>query len=127
GGRSGRSYPRRAPTPASTTQSVLSGIDSTLMKLIWHTRHLSGKKEPMDAQFSTRSQEVLGAAAKDAVARGRGHVEPAPLLAQPLAQADSIAVSLLEAAGASATDLAKEADRILSGLPTVSGSSVTQP
>jgi ATP-dependent Clp protease ATP-binding subunit ClpB len=81
----------------------------------------------MDAQFTTRSQEVLGAAAKDAVARGHGHVEPAHLLAQLLAQPDSIAVSLLEAAGASATDLAREADRILSGLPTVSGSSVTQP
>ena len=81
----------------------------------------------MDAQFTTRSQEVLGAAAKDAVARGHGHVEPAHLLAQLLAQPDSIAVSLLEAAGASATDLAKEADRILTGLPTVSGSSVTQP
>ena len=81
----------------------------------------------MDAQFTTRSQEVLGAAAKDAVARGHGHVEPAHLLAQLLAQPDSIAVSLLEAAGASATDLAKEADRILTGLPTVSGSTVTQP
>jgi ATP-dependent Clp protease ATP-binding subunit ClpB len=81
----------------------------------------------MDAQFTTRSQEVLGAAAKDAVARGHGHVEPAHLLAQLLAQPASIAVSLLEAAGASATDLAREADRILSGLPTVSGSSVTQP
>ena len=81
----------------------------------------------MDAQFTTRSQEVLGAAAKDAVARGHGHVEPAHLLAQLLAQPDSIAVSLLEAAGASATDLAREADRILTGLPTVSGSTVTQP
>ena len=81
----------------------------------------------MDAQFTTRSQEVLGAAAKDAVARGHGHVEPAHLLVQLLAQPDSIAVSLLEAAGASATDLAREADRILTGLPTVSGSTVSQP
>ena len=81
----------------------------------------------MDAQFTTRSQEVLSAAAKDAVARGHGHVEPAHLLSALLGQEDSIAVSLLEAAGASATDLAREADRILTGLPTVSGSTVSQP
>jgi ATP-dependent Clp protease ATP-binding subunit ClpB len=81
----------------------------------------------MDAQFTTRSQEVLSAAAKDAVARGHGHVEPAHLLSALLGQQDSIAVSLLEAAGASATDLASAADRILTGLPTVSGSTVTQP
>ncbi|SLN00824.1 ATP-dependent chaperone ClpB [Brevibacterium yomogidense] len=81
----------------------------------------------MEAKFTTKSQEVLGAAAKDAVARGHGHIEPAHLLAQLVAQPDSIAVSLLEAAGASAADAASAAKRVLDGQPTVSGSSVTQP
>ncbi|WP_029088389.1 ATP-dependent chaperone ClpB [Brevibacterium album] len=81
----------------------------------------------MEAKFTTRSQEVLSGAAQDAVARGSGHIEPAHILVQLLSQPESIAVSLLEAAGAQVESLRASAERILAALPTVSGSSVSQP
>ena len=81
----------------------------------------------MEAKFTTKSQEVLAAAAQDAVARGHGQIEPAHILMQLLAQPESIAVSLLEAAGAQAAPLRAAAERILAAQPTVSGQSVSQP
>jgi ATP-dependent Clp protease ATP-binding subunit ClpB len=81
----------------------------------------------MEAKFTTKSQEVLAAAAQDAVARGHGQIEPAHILVQLLAQPESIAVSLLEAAGAQAAPLRAAAERLLAAQPTVSGQSVSQP
>ncbi|GAA2096814.1 ATP-dependent chaperone ClpB [Brevibacterium salitolerans] len=81
----------------------------------------------MEAKFTTKSQEVLAAAAQDAVARGHGQIEPAHILMQLLAQPESIAVSLLEAAGAQAAPLRAAAERILAAQPTVSGQSVSRP
>ena len=50
----------------------------------------------MESQFTTKSQEALSAAVKDAVERGNSQVEPAHILFALLSQPDSIASALLE-------------------------------
>ncbi|GAA4283426.1 ATP-dependent chaperone ClpB [Brevibacterium daeguense] len=81
----------------------------------------------MDAKFTAKSQEAFSSAVKDAVNRGNAQVEPAHLLSSLLAQPDSIARALLEHLGADTQTVVREAERIVAGLPSVSGSSVTQP
>ena len=81
----------------------------------------------MEAKFTTKSQEVLSAAVKEAVTRGNSQVEPAHLLTALLSQPESIAAALLEHMGADPAAIRAGAERIVAGLPSASGSSVSQP
>ena len=81
----------------------------------------------MDAKLTSKSQEALSTAVKDAVARGNSQVEPAHIVAALLGQPDSIAVALLASLGVNARDLVERAQHIVAGLPAASGSSVSQP
>ena len=81
----------------------------------------------MDLQLTTRAQEALSAAVRDAAASGHPHTEPAHLLRALTQQGESTTPALLEAAGSSTTAAAQAAERALAGLPSVSGSSVSAP
>ncbi len=81
----------------------------------------------MDLQLTTRAQEALSAAVRDAAASGHPHTEPAHLLRALTRQGESTTPALLEAAGSSTTAAAQAAERALAGLPSVSGSSVSAP
>ncbi|MYM18763.1 ATP-dependent chaperone ClpB [Brevibacterium sp. 5221] len=81
----------------------------------------------MDAKLTSKSQEAISTAVKDAVARGNSQVEPAHILAALLSQKDSIAAALVTALGAKPQDIVDEAQRVIAGLPAASGSSVSQP
>jgi len=81
----------------------------------------------MDLQLTTRAQEALSAAVRDAAASGHPHTEPAHLLRALTQQGESTTPALLEAADSSTTAAAQAAERALAGLPSVSGSSVSAP
>lgn len=81
----------------------------------------------MDAKFTSRSQEALSAAVKDAVDRGNNQVEPSHLVSALLEQQDSIAGALVTALGADPAELAREASAVSAALPKLSGSTVSQP
>ncbi|WP_101653104.1 ATP-dependent chaperone ClpB [Brevibacterium ihuae] len=81
----------------------------------------------MTAQFTTKSQEVLSAAVKDAVDRGHSQVDPAHILLALLTQPESIAGALLEHLGASSAAVRSEVEQVLAGLPSVSGTNQAQP
>jgi len=81
----------------------------------------------MDLQLTTRAQEALSAAVRDAAASGHPHTEPAHLLRALTQQGESTTPALLEGAGSSTTAAAQAAERALAGLPSVSGSSVSAP
>lgn len=81
----------------------------------------------MDAKFTTRSQEALTAAVKDAVDRGNSQVEPAHVVSALLEAKDSIAAALLTALGVDPAVITREAKAIAAALPSVSGSTVSQP
>ena len=81
----------------------------------------------MDIQFTTKSQEALGAAVRIAAANGNPQVEPIHLLDSLLQMGPGIATALLDAVGANTADLAQEARRKLEALPSAQGSTVAQP
>ena len=81
----------------------------------------------MDAKFTSRSQEALSAAIKDAVNRGNNQVEPSHLVSALLEQNDSIAGALVTALGADPAEIAREAAALSAALPSLSGSTVSQP
>ncbi|GAA2004356.1 ATP-dependent chaperone ClpB [Brevibacterium samyangense] len=81
----------------------------------------------MDAKFTTKSQEAVSAALRDAVDRGHQQIEPTHLLAALLAQPESIAGALLTHLGADAAAVARDVEGALAAAPSVSGSSVQQP
>ena len=81
----------------------------------------------MESQFTTKSQEALSAAVKDAVERGNSQVEPAHILFALLSQPDSIASALLEHLGADALAVQSEAKTLLATLPSISGTNQAQP
>ena len=60
----------------------------------------------MADQFTTRTQEALQAAVRDAAGRGNAHVEPVHVLKALLDQRDGIAVALLEGLGVDVDALA---------------------
>jgi ATP-dependent Clp protease ATP-binding subunit ClpB len=81
----------------------------------------------MDIQFTTKSQDALGAAVRIAGARGNPQVEPLHVLDSLLQQGEGIASALLVAAGASVPELTSEVRRAIEALPSASGTSVSSP
>ncbi|MGO2861176.1 MAG: ATP-dependent chaperone ClpB [Brevibacterium sp.] len=81
----------------------------------------------MDAQMTTKSREALQTAINDVVARRNNQIEPAHLVAALLQQQDSLAASLLTKVGADPRAVLAALEAVIGGLPTVSGSTVSQP
>ncbi len=81
----------------------------------------------MDLQLTTKAQDALSAAVREAAASGHPHTEPAHLLRALAQQGDSTTPALLEAAGSSTSVAARAAEKALALLPSVSGSSVPAP
>ena len=78
----------------------------------------------MADQFTTRTQEALQAAVRDAAGRGNAHVEPVHVLRALLDQRDGIAVALIEGLGADIDALARQVERAIAALPVASGATV---
>ncbi|WP_010148319.1 ATP-dependent chaperone ClpB [Serinicoccus profundi] len=81
----------------------------------------------MDLNLTTKAQEALSTAVRDAAAAGHAQVEPAHLVAALAQQGDTTTAPLLEAAGGSAADARAAAAAALRSLPTASGSSMGNP
>jgi ATP-dependent Clp protease ATP-binding subunit ClpB len=74
--------------------------------------------------LTTRSQEALSDAVRQASAAGHPHVEPAHLAAALLAQTDGTTRPLVQAVGADPASLRAAVDRALAGLPSATGATV---
>ena len=81
----------------------------------------------MDLKLTTKAEEALSAAVRDAAAAGTPHVEPAHILLALTRQSETTTGPLLEATGSSAAAAAQAATGILAHTPKVSGSSVSAP
>ncbi|MEV7026286.1 ATP-dependent chaperone ClpB [Kitasatospora sp. NPDC093558] len=82
----------------------------------------------MDAsKFTTKTQDALSAAIRQAGAVGNPDVRPVHILIALLEQPEGIARPLLEAVGAEAARVDAEARRQLAALPSASGSTVAAP
>ncbi|WP_295701823.1 ATP-dependent chaperone ClpB [Lapillicoccus sp.] len=81
----------------------------------------------MDLQLTTKAQEAVSAAVRDAAANGHPQTEPAHLLRALVQQSDTTTAALLTAAGSSLPIAETAADKALASLPSVSGPSVSAP
>ncbi|MFJ5122231.1 ATP-dependent chaperone ClpB [Kitasatospora sp. NPDC088548] len=82
----------------------------------------------MDAsKFTTKTQDALSAAIRQAGGAGNPDVKPVHILIALLEQPEGIARPLLEAVGADAAQTDAEARRLLTALPSASGSTVAAP
>ncbi len=81
----------------------------------------------MDLQLTTKAQEALAAAVRDAAGSGHPQTEPAHLLRALCQQPDSTTPALLTASGSSPAQALEAADKALASLPSVSGPSVSAP
>ncbi|MET8698509.1 ATP-dependent chaperone ClpB [Kitasatospora sp. NPDC004723] len=82
----------------------------------------------MDAsKFTTKTQDALSAAIRQAGAVGNPDVKPVHILTALLEQPEGIARPLLEAVGADVSRIDAEARRQLTGLPSASGATVAAP
>jgi ATP-dependent Clp protease ATP-binding subunit ClpB len=81
----------------------------------------------MDLQLTTKAQEALSTAVREAAGSNHQHVEPAHLLHALTEQSDTTTGPLLQSVGSSSEQAAAAALRALSALPTVTGSSLPQP
>ncbi|HKJ12285.1 MAG TPA: ATP-dependent chaperone ClpB, partial [Ornithinimicrobium sp.] len=81
----------------------------------------------MDLQLTTKAQEALSTAVREAAAGNHQHVEPAHLLHALTEQSDTTTGPLLQSVGASSEQAAAAAQQALSSLPTVTGSNISQP
>ncbi|MFJ2862730.1 ATP-dependent chaperone ClpB [Kitasatospora sp. NPDC087314] len=82
----------------------------------------------MDAsKFTTKTQDALSAAIRQAGADGNPDVKPVHILIALLEQPEGIARPLLEAVGANVTRIDAEARRQLAALPKAMGSTVAAP
>lgn len=82
----------------------------------------------MDAsKFTSKTQDALSAAIRQASAAGNPDVKPVHILVALLEQPEGITRPLLEAVGADVTAVTAAARRLLSGLPTAQGSTVAAP
>ncbi|HKE51820.1 MAG TPA: ATP-dependent chaperone ClpB [Actinomycetes bacterium] len=79
------------------------------------------------SRLTTKSQQALSGAVERAGAAGNPHVEPVHLLLALLAQPDSTAVPLLDAAGADRVALSAAVDKLAGRLPTATGATVSAP
>ncbi|GGJ89305.1 chaperone protein ClpB [Pilimelia anulata] len=78
-------------------------------------------------RFTTKSREVISAAASGAGSRGHATIEPWHLLVALLDTGGSTAGALLRAAGANPAEVRRGAVRALEGLPSAAGASVAEP
>ncbi|MFF1906792.1 ATP-dependent chaperone ClpB [Kitasatospora sp. NPDC058218] len=82
----------------------------------------------MDAsKFTTKTQDALSAAIRQAGTAGNPDVKPVHILIALLEQPEGIAGPLLKAVGADASRIDAEARRQLTGLPRAMGSTVAAP
>ncbi|MBW8172211.1 ATP-dependent chaperone ClpB [Ornithinimicrobium sp. Arc0846-15] len=81
----------------------------------------------MDLNFTTKAQEALSTAVREAAAAGHANVEPAHLLQALTEQNDTTTGPLLAAVGSSAQAASQAAKAQLANLPKVSGSTVANP
>ncbi len=81
----------------------------------------------MDTNFTTKSREVLSAAAMNASTAGNAQIDAPHFLKALMDQRDGIAVALLKAAGADPDTISVQASSAIKALPSSSGSSVAQP
>ncbi|WP_316522408.1 ATP-dependent chaperone ClpB [Kitasatospora brasiliensis] len=82
----------------------------------------------MDAsKFTTKTQDALATAIRQAGASGNPDVRPVHILIALLEQPEGIARPLLEAVGADASRIDAEARRQAAALPSASGSTVSAP
>ncbi|GAA1173775.1 ATP-dependent chaperone ClpB [Ornithinimicrobium humiphilum] len=81
----------------------------------------------MDLSLTTKAQEALSTAVRDAAAAGHPQVEPAHLLRALVQQTDTTTGPLLDATGTSAATALQAAEAALRSLPSASGSTVGNP
>ncbi|THJ68449.1 ATP-dependent chaperone ClpB [Arthrobacter echini] len=81
----------------------------------------------MDTNFTTKSREVLSAAAMNASTAGNAQIDTAHFLKALMDQREGIAVALLKAAGADPDTVSVQASNAIKALPASSGASVAQP
>ncbi|RIK17813.1 MAG: ATP-dependent chaperone ClpB [Acidobacteria bacterium] len=81
----------------------------------------------MDLSLTTRAQEALSSAVRDAAAAGHAQVEPAHLLKALAEQTDTTTGPLLDATGSSAASALQAAQSVLAAMPTASGTSMGNP
>ncbi|HKJ11722.1 MAG TPA: ATP-dependent chaperone ClpB [Ornithinimicrobium sp.] len=81
----------------------------------------------MDLQLTTKAQEALSTAVREAAAGNHQHVEPAHVLKALAEQSDTTTGPLLQSVGSSAGQVGAVAQQALAGIPTVTGSNIGQP
>ncbi|WP_225801470.1 ATP-dependent chaperone ClpB [Streptomyces sp. NK15101] len=82
----------------------------------------------MDAELTNRSRDAINAASSRAVSGGHADLTPAHLLLALLAGQDNENITdLLAAAGADQAVVRADAERLLAGLPSITGSTVAPP
>ena len=81
----------------------------------------------MDLSLTTKAQEAISTAVREAAAAGHSAVEPAHLLAALVEQSDTTTGPLLQSIGSSLPEAAAAAQKTLAGMPIVTGSSVANP
>ncbi|QDO90074.1 ATP-dependent chaperone ClpB [Ornithinimicrobium ciconiae] len=81
----------------------------------------------MDLHLTTKAQEAVSTAMREAAAAGHPHIEPAHLLRALARQTETTTGPLLDAVGSSAASAVQAADTVLAGLPSASGSTVGNP
>ncbi|GAA4773350.1 ATP-dependent chaperone ClpB [Actinomycetospora chlora] len=81
----------------------------------------------MDFNPTTRTQQAVSAAVQAATVDGHPQVAPAHLAAALLDQTDGLTEPLLRAVGADPSAVRQDIGKVLAGLPSASGSSVSAP
>nr|MDQ3359381.1 ATP-dependent Clp protease ATP-binding subunit [Actinomycetota bacterium] len=81
----------------------------------------------MDLQLTTKAQEAVATAVREAAAAGHAQVEPSHLLRALAQQSETTTGPLLDSIGSSATSAVQAAETALRPLPTASGSTVGTP
>ncbi|MDD7965644.1 ATP-dependent chaperone ClpB [Actinomycetospora lemnae] len=81
----------------------------------------------MDFTPTTRTQQAVSAAVRAATVDGHPQVSPAHLAAALLDQTDGLTEPLLRAVGADPSAVRQDVGKVLAGLPSASGSSVSAP
>jgi ATP-dependent Clp protease ATP-binding subunit ClpB len=76
---------------------------------------------------TTKTQQAVSAAVQAATVAGNPDVSPAHLLAALLAQGDGLTAPLLTAVGADPAVVGKELEKIVAGLPSATGATVSTP
>ncbi|MGB5952312.1 MAG: ATP-dependent chaperone ClpB [Ornithinimicrobium sp.] len=81
----------------------------------------------MDLQLTTKAQEALSTAVREAATASHQNAEPAHILSALLDQSDTTTGPLLESTGSSRAAVGAAAQQALAGLPTIAGASVPNP